>query len=135
MLILNEPTRGIECVAKYEIYWPQNQLAQEWARACCLFSDLSEIPMYGPIYACDERGDHLCGDGWKKTPPRNLMRIVEHALRRKGYNGDIKIMLKNAPAERNAGRRPGIAVFQVETKGVILRPTNIANLVMRQNAC
>ena len=66
VLILDEPTRGIDVGAKYEIYCIMNQLAQEGKSVLFISSDLSEIlGMSDRIYVMNEG----CGDGWKDGHP------------------------------------------------------------------
>ena len=79
VLILDEPTRGIDVGAKYEIYCIMNQLAQEGKSVLFISSDLSEIlGMSDRIYVMNE--GTICAemDGKTATQESVMQCIVEH---------------------------------------------------------
>ena len=79
VLILDEPTRGIDVGAKYEIYCIMNQLAQEGKSVLFISSDLSEIlGKSDRIYVMNE--GTICAemDGKTATQESVMQCIVEH---------------------------------------------------------
>lgn len=79
VLILDEPTRGIDVGAKYEIYCIMNQLAQEGKSILFISSDLSEIlGMSDRIYVMNE--GTICAElnGDEATQESIMQCIVDH---------------------------------------------------------
>ena len=79
VLFLDEPGRGIDVGAKYEIYCIMNQLAQEGKSVLFISSDLSEIlGMSDRIYVMNE--GTICAemDGKTATQESVMQCIVEH---------------------------------------------------------
>ncbi len=79
VLILDEPTRGIDVGAKYEIYCIMNQLAEEGKSVLFISSDLSEIlGMADRIYVMNE--GTICAelDGAAATQESVMQCVVEH---------------------------------------------------------
>ena len=79
VLILDEPTRGIDVGAKYEIYCIMNQLAQEGKSVLFISYDLSEIlGMSERLYVMNE--GTICAemDGKTATQESVMQCIVEH---------------------------------------------------------
>ncbi len=79
VLILDEPTRGIDVGAKYEIYCIMNQLAQEGKCILFISSDLSEIlGMSDRIYVMNEGA--ICAElkGDEATQESIMQCIVDH---------------------------------------------------------
>jgi len=79
VLILDEPTRGIDVGAKCEIYSIMNQLAAEGKSVLFISSDLSEIlGMSDRIYVMNEGS--ICAelDGFGVTQEQIMQCIVDH---------------------------------------------------------
>lgn len=79
VLILDEPTRGIDVGAKFEIYCIMNQLAEEGRSVLFISSDLSEIlGMSDRIYVMNE--GVICAEleGEGVTQEQIMQCIVEH---------------------------------------------------------
>ena len=71
VLILDEPTRGIDVGAKYEIYTIINRLADEGKAVLVISSELPELlGICDRIYALSRRADHRRG-ARAPRPPRN----------------------------------------------------------------
>lgn len=76
ILILDEPTRGIDVGAKYEIYSLMNQLVEEGMSIIMISSELPEVlGMSDRLYIMSE--GHICGELLTKdADPEKVMRMA-----------------------------------------------------------
>ena len=76
MLILDEPTRGIDVGAKYEIYTIINQLADEGKAVLVISSELPELlGICDRIYTLSAGPHHRRGARGPRPPRKRLMQL------------------------------------------------------------
>jgi putative multiple sugar transport system ATP-binding protein len=92
ILILDEPTRGIDVGAKYEIYTIINQLAEEGKAIIFISSELPEVlGLCDRIYVMNE--GQIVGELTKEEASQEkIMRCIMQSMQnnRGGYDGDSK---------------------------------------------
>ncbi len=136
LLILDEPTRGIDVGAKYEIYGVIQRLAQQGRGVIVISSELPELlGLCDRIYTLAEgRITHEFTRA--EADQESLMRYMTKSNRTRGRTmNSMKGLL------RGNVRQYGMVIalvaivvfFQVPTDGVLLRPLNVTNL-LTQNA-
>ena len=135
ILILDEPTRGIDVGAKYEIYCIINDLVAAGKSVIMISSELPEVlGMSDRIYIMNE--GRFVGEVGKEEATSELImsKIV------KSGKGSVKKMEKKISFSEILKKYTMVIVlvlvvimFAVNTKGVMLLPQNVNNLVA-QNA-
>ena len=109
VLILDEPTRGIDVGAKYEIYTIINRLADEGKAVLVISSELPELlGICDRIYALSAGPDH------RRGRPRRGHPGAPHAAHDQGRTGVAAMTsiaptnadLRGRPRRRRAGRPP-----------------------------
>ena len=147
VLILDEPTRGIDVGAKYEIYTIINQLAAEGKGVLMISSEMPELlGTCDRIYVMNEGrivaelsegrgkpGNHharhhaLRGEKLMIRPTRSRRREQRHFRRRIHLASNI----------REYGMLIALVAimvfFQISTGGVLFRPVNLTNLILQNS--
>ena len=152
VLILDEPTRGIDVGAKYEIYTVINDLAAQGKAVIVISSELPELlGMCDRIYTMDEgrlTGEVAREDATQETLMRHMMKGRTEMTTTPTVNTPASAPAPPppdspaAPAEaalqgniRQYGMLVALALivilFQVWTDGILLKPLNVTNLVQQ----
>ena len=147
MLILDEPTRGIDVGAKYEIYTLINALADQGKGVLMISSEMPELlGMCDRIYVMNEGA--LVGE----LPAAEASQETHHAhdrqadRRRETQRWPSITDAAAAPVARRASSRHNfreygmllalvviMAFFQVMTDGTLLKPLNLTNLFLQNS--
>ena len=158
VLILDEPTRGIDVGAKYEIYWIINELAEAGKGVVVISSEMPELlGICDRIYVMNEGafvGEFAAAEATQEKIMRAIMRNegVKNGTRaERGADGSSAAMTDKTvslPEERRHGgfiknnlRDYGMLLslfaimlfFQVMTDGTLLQPLNLTNLVLQNS--
>ena len=121
ILFLDEPTRGIDVGAKYEIYTIIEEMAANGKAVCLISSELPEIlGMCDRIYTMKRWG--------KLEQAKNLTDKKEKKLNLKSRAADL--FGRYSMVIILAGL---LIAFQLMTDGIFWRPLNITNLVLQNS--
>ena len=150
ILILDEPTRGIDVGAKYEIYTIINRLASEGKGIILISSELPEI-----LGICDRI--YVMRDGkdrWRNAGQRSIAgnrNEIHHDTTRGNTMKNPATFNEAASSSafwktltdlfRNNIREYGMLIaliavmvfFQFQTDGILFKPVNITNLVLQNS--
>ena len=137
VLILDEPTRGIDVGAKYEIYAIIHRLADQGKGVLVISSELPELlGICDRIYTLAEgriTGEFTRDEATQESLMRHMTRTDQQERRPDGSPRQPK---KPSRAWRNV-RQYGmlialaaiVVLFQITTDGILLRPLNVTNLI------
>ena len=135
ILILDEPTRGIDVGAKYEIYTIINRLASEGKGIILISSELPEI-----LGVCDRiyvmREGKIVGEMPASEASQEI--VMKYIMTQQEVMESMKTL---STLFKNNVREYGMLIaliavmvfFQFQTDGILLKPVNITNLVLQNS--
>ena len=152
VLILDEPTRGIDVGAKYEIYTIINRLAAEGKAIIVISSELAGAHRHLRPHLRPVRRPHHRGAPHREGHPRSPHQAHDH--------GEAALMSNPASTETELTEQVGpptnrftlalthvvsdlgkngifialvavVLFFTITTNGILLRPQNISNLIVQ----
>ena len=135
ILILDEPTRGIDVGAKYEIYTIINRLASEGKGIILISSELPEI-----LGVCDRiyvmRDGKIVGEMPASEASQEI--VMKYIMTEQEVSGTMKTL---TTLFKNNIREYGMLIalivvmlfFQFQTNGILFKPVNITNLVLQNS--
>ena len=151
VLILDEPTRGIDVGAKYEIYTIIDQLASEGKGILMISSEMPELlGMCDRIYVMNEGrfvAEFPAAEASQEKIMRAIVSLGEQRPCRLKSTRSPPAPAGRAAAPAHAGflknnlREYGMLIslvaimvlFQVLTDGTLMRPLNLTNLVLQNS--